>query len=90
MNLLQLVTACAATWYIAYAVTKTHGPFGVFVWLRDHMPLGGLTTCIVCLTLWVALIISWIMIGYVDIIQCAAIAGGALWLHGYTGWRIDI
>lgn len=35
MTPIELVIYAAACWYIAYAVTQTHGPFGVFVKLRD-------------------------------------------------------
>lgn len=35
MTLFELFYYAAASWYLAYAVTKTDGPFGVFVHGRD-------------------------------------------------------
>ena len=37
MTIETLVILAAATWYAAYAPTSTHGPGGVFDWIRDHM-----------------------------------------------------
>lgn len=88
MTPFQLVTFAAATWYLAYAVTQTHGPFGVFEWLRAHIPLGGLMVCIICLSVWVALVLR--LIGSNPITDALAIAGIALWAHSYFGWRINM
>lgn len=33
----DLVILALATWYAAYAVTSTHGPGGVFDWVREHV-----------------------------------------------------
>lgn len=84
MTLLELVTLSAASWYIAFAVTSTSGPFHVFEWVREHLPLGGLTTCIICLMIWVALILR--LIGSNVVTDALAIAGLALWIHAYSNW----
>lgn len=35
MSALELVTLAAASWYVAYVVTSTSGPFGVFTRVRE-------------------------------------------------------
>ncbi len=35
--MLNLVLIGLATWYVAYAVTSTHGPGGVFEWVRENV-----------------------------------------------------
>lgn len=84
MSALELVTLAAASWYVAYVVTSTYGPFGIFGLIRAYLPLGGLTTCIICLSIWVALILR--LIGANVITDALAIAGLALWVHRYSGW----
>lgn len=88
MNLLDWLYFAAAAWYISYSLTHTHGPFGIFEWIREQLPLGGLTNCIICLMVWAALILS--LIGRNVVTDALAIAGVALWLHGFTGWRLNL
>lgn len=88
MTPFELLTFSAATWYIAYAVTTTDGPFHIFEKLRKHAPMGGLTTCIICLSIWVAIVLR--VIGLNIVTDALAIAGVALMLHSFTGWRIDM
>lgn len=100
-------------WYIAYAVTATHGPLGLFEWMREKLPHGrrtyvittgiasstephnmtmkelkvmpGLLDCIICFAPWVAL---GLVLVQVDVLRdVLALAGGALLLHSFTGWR---
>lgn len=85
MPLIEWLYYAAAAWYLAYAITNTHGPFGVFEWVRGHLPLGGLTGCIICLMPWLALLLHTVGVNIVT--DALAIAGVALWLHGFTGWR---
>lgn len=87
MNLTDWLYYAAAAWFLTYAVTKTHGPFGVFEGLRRWLPLGGLTSCIICLMVWVALALR--LLGASVVVDACAIAGVALWLHSFTGWRHD-
>lgn len=81
----NLFITAAASWYIAYVATSTHGPFGVFEQLRTRLPLGGLTACVICLIFWIALGIGYLQ--GLTIIESIAAAGIGLFLHGYTGWR---
>lgn len=80
----NLLITAAASWYLSYAVTSTHGAFGMFETLRKRLPLGGLTDCIICLIFWIALGIGYLQ--GLTIIESIAAAGIGLFLHGYTGW----
>lgn len=81
----DLVIIALATWYVAYAVTSTHGPGGVFERIRKVTTLGGLLTCPVCLAFWAALVLLIVPMGVVT--QALAVAGAAMILHGASGWR---
>lgn len=83
--LVDLLVSSLAAWYVSYAVTSTYGPFGVFDWLRTHLPHGGLLDCPVCLAFWAALVLLLLPMGIVT--QAFAVAGGAMILHGLGGWR---
>lgn len=37
MEILRLIEIALAGWYISNAVTNTHGPGGVFEWIREHV-----------------------------------------------------
>lgn len=84
MTPFELLTLSAACWYVAYIVTSLDGPFDVFKLFRSYFPLGGLTSCIICFSVWVAIVLR--VIGANIIIDALAIAGIALWIHRYTGW----
>lgn len=47
----------------------------------------GLLDCIICLAPWVALIL--ILLNVEIVLNVFAVAGGAVLLHGYTGWRVN-
>lgn len=85
MTLIDLIALAAACWYIAYVVSTSEGPFAVFKRLRALLPLGGLTACIICLAFWVAQLLA-LVTGH-TFIEGLAIAGTALWLHSFFGWR---
>jgi hypothetical protein len=84
MTPFDLLKLSAATWAICYMVTKTSGPFNVFEWIREHLPLGGLTACIICLSIWVSLAL--LLIGANIVTDAFAVAGVALWAHAYSSW----
>lgn len=112
MSPFEFVKLIFGVWYIAYAVTNTHGPLGVFEWMREKLPHGrrtivvvskpitendpypivrdykklpGLLDCIICLAPWMALAL---LLVQVDVLRdVLALAGGALLLHSFTGWR---
>jgi hypothetical protein len=37
MTIETMVILIGATWYVAYSVTSTHGPGGVFDWIRERV-----------------------------------------------------
>ena len=82
---LEFLLVALATWYLAYAITSTHGPFKVFERIRKFTTLGGLLDCPICLSPWLALLMLVVPFG-VGIIALA-LAGAAMLLHGFTGWR---
>lgn len=48
----------------------------------------GLLDCIICTAIWVALVLR--LMGHNLVVDACAIAGIALWLHGFTGWRLNL
>lgn len=83
----DLILIALATWYVSYSLTSTHGPYNVFSTLRNKLPHGGLLDCPVCLSFWAALILLLVPMGIV--VQALALAGGAMLLHGWSGWRFS-
>lgn len=91
MSPLDLLLLAAATWYWSYVVTSTHGPGGVFEWMRRYINLGGLLSCAYCLAIWIALAL-WLLTVYANqigypVVVVSAIAGVAMLAHGYSGHR---
>lgn len=86
MKPLDLLILVLATFYLSYAVAKTHGPYNIFATLRSKVPLGGLTGCIICLAFWVALLNGWLITTQVrTFVYVLAVAGGAILMYRYTG-----
>jgi hypothetical protein len=106
LTITELLITIAAVWYLAYVLTSTDGPAGIFWTLRENMPHGrrvikvkdesgqekdkrfhGLLDCPVCLSLWIALIITYTFTHDIMILESLACAGAAMLLHGATNWR---
>lgn len=86
MTALDLAVIAFATLYAAYALTKTHGPFGVFTLIRQRLPLGGVTACIVCAAFWCAAIFYVLYQTDLRPVPCVfAAAGLAVFAGAYTG-----
>lgn len=86
MSALDLLLLSLATLYAAFALTKTHGAFGMFTWARQHIPLGGLTACIVCAAFWFALAFYVLLQTDLNLlVWIFAAAGGAVAVAYYTG-----
>lgn len=91
MTPFDLLKLSAASWYLAYIVTSSAGPFDVFVWVREHLPLGGLTSCIICLMVWCAVFLYiFTILQITPVVDVLAIAGLALWAHSWTNWRMKL
>ena len=86
MSLPNLLILALATWYISHCVTREKGAFNVFGRIREYLPLGGLTLCIYCLSVWVA-IPCYILLNtrFAVLVYLPAIAGAALMMRSYTG-----
>lgn len=86
LTALDLIILAAAVWRLAYAVSKERGPFAVFTTLRERYPLGGLTTCVKCVSWWAALLM---LVLYATplrpVVVVFALSGLALMLASYTG-----
>ncbi len=86
MQPLDLLILALSTFYASYAISSTHGPFGAFAWLREHLPLGGLTSCIVCLSVWLAAAFYLLMLTPLSpVVVVLAIAGASVFVYRYTG-----
>jgi len=86
MSPLNLLILSLATFYAAYAVSSTHGPWRVFEWLRTHLPLGGLMACLVCLSPWLAALFYVLLLTPLAVIAYVLAVGGAsVLLWRYTG-----
>lgn len=86
MTLADLAVVALATLYAAFALTKTHGPFGVFTWIRARLPLGGVTACIVCAAFWcsVTFYVLWLTPAR-PLVWVFAAAGLAVFAGQYVG-----
>lgn len=86
MNWFDGLKLALATFYTAYALANTAGPFGIFAVLRVHLPLGGLMECLVCLSPWFA-VVGYVLlqIGAGAIVDILAIAGASVLVWRYTG-----
>lgn len=82
---MEFLIIAFATWYLSYAVTSSDCPFGLCKRIREAIPLGGLLTCIVCLSLWVGIALA-LLTGQ-PIVNGIGAAGLACLLHSYTGWK---
>lgn len=76
----------AAALYAALAITKTHGPYGVFERLRQRVPLGGLMLCYVCLLVWCAAV-CWLLwlTPLQPLVWLLAIAGAGVFFASWSG-----
>jgi hypothetical protein len=83
LNPLDILIRLAATWYLAYALTNTDGPYELFKRARVRFSLGGLTTCIICILPYVALICLLVPDGI--LLQTFALAGVGAAFWRYTG-----
>ena len=88
---IDLVSIALATWRLAYLITHEDGPFDLAVRFRRRFPLGGLTSCIYCVSVWAAaLVYAALLIEHPAadfIVYTLAGSGGAMMLWRYTGGR---
>lgn len=85
-GLLDLLVMALATLRLAYMISVETGPWRMFYWLRTRVPLGGLTACIYCTSVWLALIVGIVYIVQPIIVWPFAVSGAALVVRAYTGF----
>lgn len=85
--MIDILLRIAATWLIAYSLVHLDGPLNVFKWIREHIPHGGLLSCIVCTATWIGVIVMLMPDG--ALLQGFGVAGVALWVHKYSGWSYN-
>lgn len=86
MQPLDLLILALAVFYAAHALANTHGPFGSFEYLRARLPLGGVTSCTVCLSPWFAALFYVVLqTGAAWLVWLFAAAGGSVFLYRWTG-----
>lgn len=86
MQPLDLLILVLATWRLAYLIAKEDAPLRLMARLRARFPLGGLTTCQYCASVWAAAGLYLLMLTpAVWIVYILAISGGAMLLYRYTG-----
>lgn len=92
ISALDLLILAIATWRVSYMLTRETGPFDVFKRLRERLPLGGLTACIWCASVWVAALFIGLYAAFVQpltfgemLIVVPAVSGAALAFASWTG-----
>lgn len=85
MNTIDAIALGLATFYLAFVVARTHGPFDVFKTIRDRWPVGGLTTCMYCLSVWAALLMWELLQVWPPGVYIIAAAGASAGLYRWTG-----
>lgn len=82
----DLLILSLATWRLAYMLAKETGPYDILTRFRARFVLGGLTSCVYCLSLWCAalLYLLWLTPAVV-LVYILAASGGALLMYRYTG-----
>ncbi len=86
---LDLLTLALAACYWAFVLAKKPGAFGIFTWMREHLPHGGLLLCPPCLVFWVGLAF-WALwqTPLAPLVTVSAVAGGATFIGYYGGvWQ---
>lgn len=86
LTITDLLILAAATWRISFMLTSDIGPWQVFRRMRKRFPIGGLTTCIYCMSTWIGVL----MFGLYQtdlrpVVVVCAVMGIALMLGSYTG-----
>lgn len=86
LSLLDFLLIAIATWRLAYLITSESGPFDIALRFRTRFPLGGLTTCLKCASVWTAIACYLLWLTPLQpVVWVLAVSGGALMLASYTG-----
>lgn len=90
LSWLDLILIALATARLSMMLANEHGPWHVFERIRAKFPLGGLTGCVKCISVWIALFLIPIYLLVPIIVWVFAISGAALMLRSYTGVGHDV
>ena len=85
MTLLDLLLLSLAAWRLSYLIASEEGPYHILTRFRARFSLGGLTTCIYCLSVWMALGVYVLYQYWQPPVYVLAVSGLALMLRSYTG-----
>ena len=67
-------------------ITREECPFGICAHLRKLLPLGGLTSCIYCMSVWMAALCNAVWLTPLQpLVVIVAISGASLMLAAYSG-----
>lgn len=86
IGLEELIILALGTWRLSHMLTSESCPFRMCEKLRAILPLGGLTTCIYCMSVWmsVLVLILWYSELY-PLVYILAISGASLVIRSYSG-----
>lgn len=87
MPLTDLLIYSLAVWYLSYIAVNEDGLFGILKRLRALTASWSPLSCIVCTALWAAALVYVLSLVFMPAVYVLALAGGALMLHGWSGWR---
>ena len=82
---LDLLLLALATWRLSHMISREKGPYLIFQSLRTKAPLGGLTSCIYCLSVWVGFALLILHLFTPIVTWIFAVPGAALMLKSFTG-----
>lgn len=86
MSLLDLLILGLAAWRLAHLITSESGPFNLAGRFRSRFPLGGLTTCLKCASVWTAAIVFLLgMTPLYPLVWVLAISAASLMLASFSG-----
>lgn len=87
MAVMIWILALLTTYRVSHMIAGEEGPFGIFHWVRSHVDseqktwVGRGLNCIMCVSFWIALPVSWLVIGYLSWLHWLGLAGGVLVLR---------
>ena len=83
MTPLDLIALALATFYLAYVISSTHGPWHLFVWSRARLPF---LACLYCVSMWAGVLFYLLLaISAGWIVYMFAAAGASAFLYRYSG-----
>lgn len=85
MNLYDFLLIASASLYATEVLTRRSGPYNMFGWIREKVPMGGLTTCSWCAVIWISGVMTLLYFFLPQAVWVFSVAGAAMMLRSYTG-----